>query len=100
MSDAKPEAPILPESPARGTVRLTVVIEGPIVGENAITVTTVARATDGRLDGPETDRAMADNFVSAIMLASAELHKLGLLTGLDLVDVETRNDNAENHPVD
>lgn len=88
MSDAEVSTPS--ESPARGTVRLTVVIEGPIVGENTITVTTVARASDGRLYGPETDTATADNFVSAIMLASAELHKLGLLTGLDLVDGEAK----------
>ena len=74
------------ELPERGNVRIVITIEGPTNGHNDITVVTTGVHKDGTVDGPVTDRAESDSLMGAIMLASQELRKLGLLMSYEILD--------------
>lgn len=72
--------------PAPGHVRIVMTIEGPINGHTSVVFVTTGVHRDGSVDGPQSDEAEADSLMGGIMLASAELHKLGLLMGYDIVE--------------
>jgi hypothetical protein len=77
-------------APAPGSVRIVITIEGPVIGETNLTVAATGTYKDGTFEGPSLDGPFqTDSLMAGVMLASAELHKLGLLMGYDIVTSAT-----------